>query len=121
MHLDPAEAVSQVDRFWRTRTDEPVHVVVGGLRYAALYSHYSAGHPPVCEADDEIMIDLYRERIRRHGALLIDSNARDFADFLKRVNVKVQFKKCRIKCRSLLGKPDTKGFVVGYLPPGCDI
>lgn len=121
MHLDPADAVSQIDRFWSSRTEEPVRVVVGGLRFAALYSHYSVGHPPVCEPDDEIMIDLYRERIRRHGALLVDSSVKDFADFLKYAKVEVRFKKIRVKCRSFLGKPDTKGFVVGYLPPGSDI
>ena len=121
MHLDPADAVRQIDRFWRAHTSEPVPVVVGGLRYGALYSHYSAGHPPVCEPDDEIMIGLYRERIRRCGAVLVDSNTKELSDFLKRAKVEVRFEKCRIECRSLLGKPRKKSFVVGYLPPGSAI
>ena len=121
MHLDPADVVRQSDALWRKHTAEPVRVVVGGLRYAALYSHYSAGHPPVCEPDDEIMIDLYRERIRRHGALLIDSSEDDFVDFLKRAGAEVRFVRCRVGCRSLLGRRREKTVCIGYLPPGSGI
>ena len=121
MHLDHDDAVRQVDRFWKAHTAEPIMVVVGGLRYAALYSHYSAGHPPVCEPDDDIMIELYRERIRRHGALLIDRDEADFSEFLKRAKVKVRFTTLQIDCRSKLGKPRKNRFVVGYLPPGSDL
>ena len=121
MHLNAGDVVRNADDFWRAHTAEPVRVVVGGLRYAALYSHYSAGHPPVCEPDDALMIDLYRERIRRHGALLIGSRESDFADFLKRAGVKVDFTRRVGGCRSLLGRSREKAFFVGYLPPGSGI
>ena len=59
--------------------------------------------------------------IRRHGALLIGSRESDFADFLARAGVKVNFAKRVGGCRSLLGRPREKAFVVGYLPPGSGI
>ena len=72
----------------------------------------------MCDHDDVTAVELYRERIKRHGAVLIASRESDFGDFLKLARVKVRFKKIRVNCRSLLGKPKKNSFVVGYLPPG---
>ena len=121
MHLDPDEVVHAAESVWHRHSSEPVRVVVGGMRYAALYSHYTAGHPPVCDPEDAIMTELYREQIRRHGALLIDSDAADFNDFFQRIGrEKVRFDRESAFCRSLFGKPRRKHFVVGVLPPETD-
>ena len=123
-HIDPAPVVAAAEKFWKenSKSDEPIPVVVGGLRFAALVDHYSAQHPPVCEPDDDLMIDLYREKIRKHGALLIDAGERDFDEFLKRAGgVKVKFKHCPLKYRARFGKTKKREFVLGYLPPGTQI
>ena len=120
-HIDPAPVVAAAETFWKENSgsDEPIPVVVGGLRFAALVDHYSGQHPPVCEPDDDVMIDLYREKIRKHGALLIDAGERDFDGFLKRAGgVKVKFKHCPIRYRARFGKTKKREFVLGYLPPG---
>lgn len=121
LHLDPRLVVREAESFWRKHSTEPIPVLVGGLRYAALVDHYSSGHPPVCEPDDDVMIDLYRARIRERGALLIDRGANDFTEFLKRAGVSVELESRRVSCRSLFGRTRSTGFVLGYLPPGTEI
>lgn len=121
LHLDPELVVREAEEFWRKHSTEPIPVLVGGLRYAALVDHYSSGHPPVCEPDDDVMIDLYRARIRERGALLIDSGANDFTEFLKRAGVSVKLESRRVSCRSLFGRTRSTGFVLGFLPPGTEI
>ena len=128
VHMKPEPVVAAAEKFWKEKSnsDEPIPVVVGGLRFAALVDHYSAQHPPVCEPDDEVMIDLYREKIKRHGALLIDSREKDFEDFLKRCSlggkeVKVEFRHVPIKFGSRFGKKKKREFVLGYLPPGTEL
>ena len=118
MHLDPDEVVRKAESFWRRHSSEPVRVVVGELRYAALFSHYSAGHPPVCEAQDAIMFELYRDTIRRHGALLISNDAEDFDLFLQRVGRPgLKFRKYPVKYHAPLGRIRQHRFVAGYLAP----
>lgn len=121
LHVRPRVVLEPVEQFWRRHSDGAIPVVVGGLRYAALVDHYSAGHPPVCDPEDEVMIDLYRERIRRHGALLIDSSPGDFKTFLERTNAQVSFEKHLFRYKSLLGREKKRTFVLGYLPPGTEI
>ena len=129
VHMKPEPVVEAAEKFWREHSDKPIPVLVGGLRFAALVDHYSAQHPPVCEPDDEVMIGLYRERIRRHGALLIDSKKRkggEFDGFLRRCRiggkeVKVEFRVVRIEFRAPFGAEKKRWFVLGYLPPGTEI
>ena len=121
VHMDPAPVVAAAETFWKEHSDKPIPVAVGGLRFAALLDHYSCQHPPVCEPDDDVMIGLYREKIRNHGALLIDAGEKDFDEFLKRAGTKVVFRHCRIKFGSRFGKKKTRYFVLGYLPPGTEI
>ena len=121
VHMDPAPVVEAAETFWKEHSDKPIPVAVGGLRFAALLDHYSKQHPPVCEPDDEVMIDLYREKIRKHGALLIDAGEKDFDEFLKRAGAKVAFRRVQIKFGSRFGKRKTRWFVLGYLPPGTEI
>jgi hypothetical protein len=126
LHIYPEPVVAAAEKFWKERSGEPIPVVVGGLRLAALVDHYSKVHPPVCDPEDEIMIGLYRERIGKHGALLIDTNEKDFDKFLKRCrrdgeDVKVKFKKFSVDARAPLGSKKRLSFVLGYLPPGTEI
>ena len=126
-HIDPVPVVESAEAFWKKHSDEPIPVVVGGLRFAALVSHYSAQHPPVCDPEDDLMIGLYREKIRKHGALLVDSRPQDFDKFLKRCRrldggeVKVKFTARPLKYRARFGKTKKRPVVFGYLPPGTEI
>ena len=119
VHMEPAPVVAAAEAFWKKHSDRPIPVAVGGLRFAALVAHYSRQHPPVCEPDDDVMIDLYRETIRKHGALLIDAKEIDFDEFLKRAGgVEVKFIRVTIKYGARFGRKKTRYFVLGYLPPG---
>lgn len=121
-HMDPVPVVAAAESFWKKHSDRPIPVAVGGLRFAALVDHYSLQHPPVCEPDDDVMIGLYRDRIRKHGALLVDSREGDFDEFLKRAGgVQVKFERVRINFGSRFGRKKTRYFVLGYLPPGTEI
>ena len=118
--------VAEAEKFWQGHSEEPIPVVVGGFRMAALVDHYSKGHPPVCDPEDEIMIGLYRERIQKHGALLIDTSEGDFKGFLKRCSlngraVKVKFKKFPAEARAPFAGKERLSFVLGYLPPGTEV
>lgn len=105
----------------QVRGGDTAQVVIGGLRYGALYSHYSPTHLPMCQVEDELMLELYRESVRRNGALLIDSGERKFTEFLQRIGAEVQFKHYTIEFNAPLGESRKKGFVVGFLPPGTEI
>ena len=71
---------------------------------------------------DDLMIDIYRERIRQNGALLVDASPLDFEKFLKRCgNKNVEFRVCWISFRSRFGKKKQRSFVLGYLPPGTEV
>ena len=118
VHMKPTPVVSAAEKCWRQSSTAPIPLVIGGLRFAALVDHYSAAHPPMCDPEDEVMIDLYRERIKAHGALLIDSKVKDFDAFLQRVDRPVHFETYRTTFRAPFGKVKKRGFVVGVLPPG---
>jgi len=126
LQIRPESVVIEAESFWKEHSDEPIPVVVGGLRFAALVDHYSKGHPPVCDPEDDMMIGLYRERIRKHGALLVDSSDKDFVAFLKRCRldgkaVKVDFRIGQAEARAPFGKKKIRAFVLGFLPPGTEI
>lgn len=122
VHMEPAPVVEAAESFWKEHSDKPIPVLVGGLRFAALVDHYSKGHPPVCEPDDDVMIGLYRAKIKEHGALLIDAREQDFDEFLKRAGgAKVNFRRCEVRFGSRFGKKKRRHFVLGYLPPGTEI
>ncbi|MBP5530636.1 MAG: hypothetical protein J6Y54_01215, partial [Lentisphaeria bacterium] len=126
LHMYPEPVVAAAETFWKEHSGGPIPVVVGGLRLAALVDHYSKGHPPVCDPEDEIMIGLYRKRIRIRGALLIDTGERDFDEFLKRCRVdgcgvKVKFRRFPVEARAPFGGKKQLSFVLGYLPPGTEI
>ena len=126
LHIYPEPIVVEAERFWKEHSEEPIPVVLGGLRFAALVDHYSKTHPPVCDPEDEIMIGLYRERIEKHGALLVDSGERDFDGFLKRCRldgraVNVKFKRFPVDARAPFGSRKQLSFVLGFLPPGTEI
>lgn len=122
VHMEPSPVVEAAESFWKEHSDKPIPVLVGGLRFAALVDHYSKGHPPVCEPDDDVMIDLYRAKIKEHGALLIDAREEDFDEFLKRAGgAKVNFRRCEVRFGSRFGKKKRRPFVLGYLPPGTEI
>ena len=123
LHLDPHAVVAEAETFWRGRSAEPIRVVVGGLRYAALFDHYSPGHPPVCDPEDELAIGLYRERIQKYGALLIDRDAAEIDKILIRVEApeKPKPETLRVSYRSLFGRRRVCTFAVAYLPPGTRI
>ncbi len=118
VHMDPEPVVAMAEKFWHKRYSEPIPLVIGGLRFAALVDHYSAEHPPVCDPEDEVMIGLYRERIRKHGALLINSGVEDLEAFVKRTDHPVRFKKYSVPYHAPWGRVKKRGFVVGILPPG---
>ena len=128
LQMYPEPVVAEAEKFWRehSRSGEPIPVVVGGLRFAALVDHYGKTHPPVCDPEDEVMIGLYRERIRKHGALLIDSRQSDLEEFLKRCRigggpVKVDFRTFKVEARAPFGEQESRTYVLGYLPPGVGI
>ena len=122
LHIYPETVVAEAEKFWAEHSDGPIPVVVGRLRFAALIDHYSAQHPPVCDPDDDVMIDLYRERIRRRGALLIDSNPEELKAFLERAGgAPVKFGWHRVRFRAIFGKERAQDFALGYLPPGTEI
>ena len=121
MHLDPHDVISAGEEFWHRHNAEPLRVVVGGLRYAAIFDHYSPRHPLGCESDDDLSVDLCREQIERYGALLIDSKLRDLNPFLNRLETPVEFEECYIAYRSLLGETKSRHLFMAYLPPGAKI
>ena len=121
MHLDPHDVIATGEKFWHRHTAEPLRVVVGGLRYAAIFDHYSPRHPLGCESDDDLSIRLHRAQIERYGALIIDSKRRDLNPFLKRIDTPIVLEKHELHYRSLLGKPESRTLYMGYLPPGTKI
>ena len=93
-------------------------MVVGDLRHAVIFDHYSKGHPPACEIDDDVMIDMYRERIYRHGALVIAGREEYMKMLLKLIDNPIKIETRRVVYRSLMGKTKSRGFFLGFLPPG---
>ena len=118
VHMTPAPVIAAAEKCWHRQSTAPIPLVIGGLRFAALVGHYSSEHPPVCDPEDEVMIGLYRDRIKTHGALLIDSGTKDFEAFLKRADHPVRFKKHRITFHAPWGRVKKRSFVLGVLPPG---
>lgn len=121
MHLDPHDVISAGETYWHRHTAEPLRVVVGGLRYAAIFDHYSPRHPLGCEADDDLSVRLHRAQIERYGALIIDSKFDDLETFLGRLDAPVEFERVRIEYRSLLGETKSRTLLLAYLPPGTKI
>ena len=118
IHLDPDTVVTAAERFWRRHSAEPIPLVAGSRRYATLILHYAPGHPPAFECDDEIMIELYRKRLERHGALLIAGSEKHLTDFLPRLDANIRLESVHVPFRARFGRTRLRRFILGFVPPG---
>ena len=117
IHTEPKDLIAHVDAFWKTKSKEPVSVVVGDQWEATFCENYMPGRPPACPLTDPVSIRLHRDLIREKGALLIGSPEK-FTDFLREFgHPEIEFTEFRIEFRTRIGKKKSKRLQVAYLPP----
>ena len=117
IHTEPKDLIAHVDAFWKTKSKEPVSVVVGDQWEATFCENYMPGRPPACPLTDPVSIRLHRDLIREKGALLIGS-PEEFTDFLREFgHPEIEFTEFRIEFQTRIGKKKSKRLQVAYLPP----
>ena len=117
IHTEPKEFVAQVESFWKSKTNEPIQVVIGDQWEATFCENYMSGRPPACPLTDPVSIKLHRDLIWEKGALLIGTPS-EFTDFLKENGIpEIKFQALPIEFRTAIGKSKRRSIFVGYLPP----
>ena len=101
-------------------------MVVGTRFEATLLEKYLPHHPPACEVDDPVVLELYRKKIRTEGALLIaPGNRKDrppekiFENFFQEIGCTqpVIFEKHTYYYQAKFGKKKKRIYYLGFLPP----
>ncbi len=121
LHTDPDKIVEAALGYWRKhRGDEPVPVVVGGLWLAGVVGNYTSYRPPVCEIEDDVFFNRYRDIIDEKGALVIGSDESEFTDFEERVKMKLAPEHHTVQYKAVKGKVRNLNFILGYYPSAAE-
>ena len=116
LHADPQDYVQLAEQFFQKHTDRPIPLVAGAAFESSLLENYLPHRPPSLSADDELALELYRDKIFREGALLIGSEE-ELQLLCDQLNCRVKWENYHLPYHALLGRTRRNYFFMAYLPP----
>lgn len=115
-HTDPAEIVRQAQDFYRKNSGgKEIPFVIGDRWLAGVVQFYAPNHPKSFDVEDFVTIDVFRDEIRRRGALLVGSRKK-LQSMLPEMTEGAQFVKFKVLYRALFGEEDDYESCFVYVP-----
>ena len=119
IHSDPKVIVGMADRFYREHSGgRPIPMVYGDRWLAGVVQNYSPHRPRACVRKDVCNMELYREKLKRDGALIVFNGPDDYAaDFRAAGLEPVPLVTFPYSYTSQFGRKKHDKLSFGYLPP----
>lgn len=115
LHTEPEAITTLAMQYWQEQRSDPIPVVIGPRWYAAVIENYTPGRPPACELGDPVFMERYREKILKHGALLIGND--DIIKFGKTFGCDdLRLRKATYSYKAIFGKRRSRNIYLGYYP-----
>ncbi len=120
IHTTPDQVVVPAEAFFRQHSGgRPIPVVYGERWLAGVVQNYLAYRPPVCTEEDDCDMELYGDRIRKEGALVIYNSGKDVAAFAKSIGYpRMKIQEIRYNYYAQFGRSRKDRLGFGFLPPG---
>ena len=119
IHSEPEVIVGMAERFYKERSGgRPIPVVYGDRWLAGVIQNYSPHRPPACVHDDVCNMELYRERLKREGGLVIFNGQTDYAGAFRAAGLTpVPLTTFKYTYASQFGKRRKDSLSFGFLAP----
>ena len=122
IHSDPRAIVGMAERFYKARSGgREIPLVYGDRWLAGVVQNYSPRRPRACVHGDICNMELYRDRLKREGALVIFKKDKDFSEEFRAAGLEpVELLSFEYTCRAQFGRKKRTSLFLGYLPPAKD-
>lgn len=126
LHSKPESLVTPALEYWQKFRSDDIPVVVGPRFEAAVLENYLPGRPQACELGDPVVLSICKEKIRKHGALLVVKSryfkkakyAKILNDFFAEMQMpKPDLQEVKYHFSARYGKQKEEIFYLGYLSP----
>ena len=119
IHSDPQAIVSLAEKFYKERSGgREIPLVYGDRWLAGVVQNYSPRRPRACASNDVCNMELYRDRLKKEGALIIFRKDEDYsADFRAAGLEPVKLTHVEHTYKAQLGRRKRTSLLLGYLPP----
>ncbi len=119
IHSSPDVIVGMAEKFYRERSGgKAVPRVYGDRWLAGVIQNYSPHRPRACVHGDVCNMELYREQLKRDGALIIFNEKTDYSAFFRASGLEpVPLHTFEYTFSSQFGRTKKDHLSFGYLPP----
>ena len=119
IHSDPQAIVGMAEKFYGERSGgKKIPLVYGDRWLAGVIQNYSPHRPRACVYGDLCNMELYRDRLKREGALIIFKGRKDYsADFLAAGLEPVELRPFEHTFKAQFGRRKRTTLFLGYLAP----
>ena len=119
IHSEPGVIVGMAEKFYKERSGgSPIPIVYGDRWLAGVIQNYSPHRPSACVHGDICNMELYRERLRREGGLVIFNDPTDYSGAFRAAGLTpVPLTTFDYTYSSQFGKRKKDSLSFGYLAP----
>ena len=119
VHSDPGAIVAMAEKFYKERSGgRSIPVVYGDRWLAGVVQNYSPHRPPACAYRDICDMELYRERLKREGGLIIFKGKTGYFKVFRDAGLKpVPLTIYEYTYSSQFGKKGRIELAFGFVPP----
>ena len=122
IHSDPQALVGMAEKFYKERSGgREIPLVYGDRWFAGVIQNYSPRRPRTCVSGDICNMELYRDRLKREGALIIFKRKKDYAAEFRAAGLEpVELFPLEHTFKAQFGRRKRTTLYLGYLPPAKD-
>jgi len=119
IHSEPGVIVGMADKFYREYSGgKAIPLVYGDRWLAGVVQNYSPHRPRACVHKDVCNMELYRDRLKREGALIIFNGKTDYSKAFRAAGLEpVELVTFPYTYTSQFGRKKHDKLSFGYLPP----
>ncbi|MBQ7695381.1 MAG: glycosyltransferase family 39 protein [Lentisphaeria bacterium] len=119
IHSDPQAIVGLAEKFYKERSfGREIPLVYGDRWFAGVIQNYSPHRPKTCVSGDICNMELYRDRLKREGALIIFKGRKDYAAEFRAAGLEpVELFPVEHTFKAPFGRKKRTALFLGYLPP----
>lgn len=119
IHSEPGVIVGMADKFYREHSGgKAIPLVYGDRWLAGVVQNYSPHRPSACVHKDVCNMELYRDRLKREGALVIFNGRTDYSAEFRAAGLEpVELVTFPYTYTSQFGRKKHDKLSFGYLPP----
>ena len=119
IHSDPRTIVGLAEKFYAERSGgKKIPLVYGDRWFAGVVQNYSPHRPRACVHGDVCNMELYRDRLKKEGALIIFRKPADYSAEFRAAGLEpAELLPFEYVYKAQFGRKKRTSVYLGYLPP----